>query len=418
MSLVGDVIMNFRELATDLPQVAAGIPFITSLVQTSVTGGGFVAGNVLFIEVTAVMDWGETTVSPEQTITITGGNNAVIVNASVYPGTRIFRVYYANGTASGTEFVFQAFPLTVSGAISVILTNALVQGQPPARNTAYLPDTDGAAVSATAAYRWLNQALAWAAGKNRGGIPAFSAVGTINAQPLYNMNGYWKKLDTAWYDGYPLYLARKNDVFRKAPVPGYAGAFLIHEASSRLIAEVWPQPSRTSCQTTLSSPMLATDTVANLTNAATWVLGFGKAQIGSEIVEYSAINGNQLQGLVRGLAGTVAAAQTTGTAVTELNLEVSGMMVPSTYTVGSSGSNLNLPPGWDEALTSYMMYRFRSAEQDDQSATRYLQEATQKMSDLGANRIIAGPRQIQANAGRGAETMAGLGSPFGGVIVP
>ena len=77
-----------------------------------------------------------------------------------------------------------------------------------------------------------------------------------------------------------------------------------------------------------------------------------------------------------------------------------------------------VPPGWDEALISYMLYKFRSAEQDDKAAQRYLQEATQKMSDLSANRIIAGPRQIQPYGGGGVETAAGYGSVFGGVIIP
>ena len=65
-----------------------------------------------------------------------------------------------------------------------------------------------------------------------------------------------------------------------------------------------------------------------------------------------------------------------------------------------------------------MLGRFREAEQDGKEATRLLKQFTEKMKALPTNRIIAGPRQIQANAGRGAETMAGLGSPFGGVIVP
>ena len=86
--------------------------------------------------------------------------------------------------------------------------------------------------------------------------------------------------------------------------------------------------------------------------------------------------------------------------------------------MGQAASTLYLPPGWDEALISYILYRFRSAEQDEASAKRYLQEATQKMSDLGANRIIAGPRQISPYSAIGPEIGAGLGTAFGGVIIP
>jgi hypothetical protein len=192
----------------------------------------------------------------------------------------------------------------------------------------------------------------------------------------------------------------------------------MHEATDRMIVELWPQPSRTSCQTSLATAINAVSTSAQVVSSAGWVLGFGKAQIGSEIVEYQQQNGNTLSGLTRGLVGTQAVSHVAGEAVTELNLEFSGSRMPSGYSVGSSLSTLLCPPGWENPLIRYMLYMFRSAEQDDAAAQRFLNEATAMMGDLRAGRIIAGPRQVQANAGRGAETMAGLGSPFGGVIVP
>jgi hypothetical protein len=411
MALVGDVILSARELMTDLPS-ALGAPAVSSISGT--TGGGFNLLSTLYIVVTQLNAWGESVASTEQSVTLTGSQDAVALTIDTAQGAAFVRVYY--GLNTGQENAYEQFPAT--GLVTnCTIVNTELAGSVPTRSSAYLPDTDGQAVSAYAAYRWFNQALAWAAAKNRGGLPDFGAVGTTNGQPIYVLPGYWKKIDNAWYDGYPLALLSKNNVFRRQPVPGYSGALIVYQATDRLIVEAWPQPNRTSGQSTLASPMNANSVTASLTSSAGIVLGFGLFQIGAEIVEFASVSGNNLIGLTRGMCGTTPAIHQPGEATTELNLMISGFRVPSTYSVGQAASTLYLPPGWDEALVSYMLYRFRSAEQDDKSAQRYLQEATQKMSDLSANRIIAGPRQIQPYGSQGPEVAVGLGSPFGGVII-
>lgn len=413
MATVGDIIMGFRELATDLPSTLAPP---SSFALTPTIGSNPLADAVYYFVFTLVNQWGETIASSESSATTTGGNQNIVITQGTGPAiTSGLSVRAYVSTLQGQEagyFAITSFPFTYDSTVTPI-------SQPvPSRNTAYLPDSDGQALGAYAAYRWLNAGLHAAASFAGGGIPDFGAVGTASGNPLYQLPGYWKKLDTAWYDGYPLYLARKNDVFRKSPVPGTVGALLVYQASDRLIVECWPQPSRTSGQTTLASPISASATSATLTSAASFALGFGLVQIGTEIMEYSSISGNTLGALTRGMSGTVPTAQLAGASVTELNLMVSGYRVPSSYAVGSSGSNLTLPPGWVDALKDYMLHRFREAEQDGAEASRLLKQFNEKMQTLRTNKIIAGPRQIQANAGRGAETMVGLGSPFGGIIVP
>lgn len=414
MALVGDVIIGFREQATDLPQSVPGPYALVSLTGTTVSGGFF--GGTVFVNVTVINPWGESGPSGEQSITLGGGQNAVQVKVTFPPSATAIRAYY--GAVAGGELTYEQFPITGGSPQTVTILNQGVTGSVPARSTAYLPDTDGPAVGAYSAYRWFNQALAWAASKNRGGLPDFGAAGTVSGQGNYVMPGYWKKIDSAWYDGFPLGLLNKNNVFRRNPVTGYAGMLTIFQASDRLMVEAWPQPNRTSAQTTLASPMALTDTVATLTSAASYVLGFGLTKIGSEIVNYAAISGNQLTGLTRGMCGTVPAAQLAGASVTELNLMIAGYRVPATYAVGQSTSTLYLPPGWESALISYMLYRFRKAEQDDAGASAYLKEAEAQMSDLSATRIIAGPRQVQPWGGIGPEVVAGYGSRFGGVLLP
>jgi hypothetical protein len=393
---------------------------VASITQLSIPNGGLPAGQTVNFVVSTIGQWGETVASSENSVLMTAPNNALLLQVNSFPNSTAIRVYYDLGGGPGQELTYEeyAVPVTVGvNTFPIVVINQGVNGFPPNRSTAYNPDADGMAVGAYAAYRWLNGALSWGATKNNG-IPAAGAFGTVSGQPLYILPGWWRKITNAWYDGYPLYLGRRNDIFRRGNVPGVVGTLVMHEASDRMIVELWPQPSRTSCQTTLVTPMNAASDTALIDNSAGWVLGFGKARIGQEIVEYQSVNNNLLTGLTRGLVGTTAADHNPGEAVVELNLEFSGSRMPSSYGVGAALSTLLCPPGWENALARYMLYTFRSAEQDDQGAQRYLNEATAMMGDLRAGRIIAGPRQIQANAGRGAETMAGLGSPFGGVIVP
>lgn len=418
MSLVGEVILGFREQATDLPQLMTNAPVIGVPVVVG-SGGNFGTGaSPLFIKATVTNAFGESVTSGEQSATITGPNSSIQIQVSSPIAASFIRVYYgSNGT--GSEYVYEQFPFSTNPQTVTIVNSGQTVASPPTRSTIYLPDTDGSALSAFAAFRWMNKGLEWAASKNRGGLPDFGAVGTTNGQPLYVMNGYWKKIDTAWFDGYPQGLLNKSSVFRRQPVPGFSGCLIVHQASDRLIVEMWPQPNRTSAQTTLVSPMGVSDTTATLTSAASYVLGFGKTLIDSEMVEFAAISGNTLTGLTRGMGGTAPAAHLAGATVTELNLEISGFRVPAAnYVPGQSLSTLYLPPGWVDAIVSYMLYLFRSAEQDDKAAQRYLAEATQKMSDLSANRIIAGPRQINPYGSRGPEVAAGMGSVFGGIIIP
>jgi hypothetical protein len=428
MALVGDVILGCREAMTDLPPTlgALGLPPILA----PVSGSNLLPPGTYYVVVTQLTPWGETLPSPEASITLSSVSNISVQPFGLSGLATAVRVYFS--TTSGTETFYQQFQFSSIFGTGVFTINATTgvgamsasSQSPPIRSSAYMPDSDGQAVSAFAIYRWLNQALGWAAAKNRGGLPDFGAAGTVGGQPNYILPGYWKKIDAAWYDGYPLGLLQKNNVFRRNPVPGYSGMLTVFQATDRLMVEAWPQPSRTSAQTTLAAPMLATDTVATLTSTAGFVLGFGMAQIDSEIVNFAAINGNQLTGLQRGMTGTVAATHsaTFGSVapVTELNLMISGFRVPSTssYFPGQAATPLYLPPGWDEALISYMLYRFRKLEQDEAGAKAALQEATEKIGSLGANRVIAGPRQVQPYGAVGPEVAAGMGSRFGGVIIP
>jgi len=418
---VGNVILSAREMFTDRAQVLnpPGTELKGTLIgnaPSTLTWGTYYV-KLCYRTGSAINPWGETLPGPElgpfvvdaqHSIQIQGTQQNTYGAAQLPAGATAVVAYYGSQGGEYQYVVSTSIPFAIG-----------IQGQggyPPTRNTAYLPDSNGDALSAAAIYRWINDGLKLGS-EITNGIPDHTACPTVDGQPVYTLPGNWKKINGGWYDGYPLYMGRQNDVFRRNAVPGTVALSVTRQLTDRTMVECWPQPARTSGNGTTTAAMGLADIVANV-NVSGWVLGFGLAQIGTEIVEYAALDNNQLVGLTRGMAGTVPMAWPAGTVVNELNLEFSGSRVPTPYGLGMSGSVLNLEPGWDQALQVYLESRFLKLEKQYKESKALLDEFTATMQQMKSNRIVFGPRQVQANAGRGAETYPGLGGPFGGVLVP
>jgi hypothetical protein len=276
-------------------------------------------------------------------------------------------------------------------------------------------------VSVGTLYRWLNQGLSRLARK-AGGLQDYTGVGSVAGQPLYVVTGEWAKFTSVWYDGFTLGFGNQRNFFRRNTITSSVLAeCAITVRDNRVILEVFYQPVRTSGSTTLSAPMLVTDTVAALTPPSGFQ-SFGPpmlAQIGSEIVAFSAISGNNLIGLTRGIGGTTPQAWSAATPVTELNIWILGKRLFSAQFVPGNAANVvPVPIGWEVILPDYIINRFRRAEQQDQEGARYLKEFDDAITDfLRANRQLAGP--VQAGGSFiGAATVPGMGSSGGGVVLP
>lgn len=422
--LVGDVILGARELINDLPQVLPPPGIELQVIQGTPAVSVTLPSGSYYVVLTyrsgsTATPWGETTPSVEfGPITVTP-SNSIQITGSIPAGVGSVAAYF--GLAPGQENNFVSFSTT---PFDIISTGS--PGTPPIRNCAYLPDTSGRSLSAAACYRWLNEGLDQASTICYG-LPDFGAVGTVNSQPIYPVKGSWTKVSNAWWDGYPCFLGRQTDVFRRNTVTGTTGTFVLYQKSNRFIVEVWPQPSRTSGTALTTVNIGRFDSVIPLqivSGGNRFVLGFGLASLSTpddpnyEVVEFMRNDGNQMTGVTRGMQGTVPFPWPAGTLITELNLMWAGQRVPTGYRLGDSTSTFYLPEGWADAMETYMLARFKKAEQQYQEATALQKEFTAKVQHLMATRIIAGPRQIQVFAGRGTEVYPGLGSPFGGVIVP
>jgi hypothetical protein len=420
MALIGDVIMGFREQATDLPvaQLAAPGNEVT-IVLAGAAGVTLPAGNYR-AQLAYRNNWGETLPAAEVGTFAVDGTHGLQVTGVFPPGVVAIVVYLTPaGGASGTEnqvFVSVSLPFLITAPSGN-------PGFPALRNTAWLPDADGRQLSVFTAYRWLNEGLKEAAAYCGGGLPDITGVPSIVQQGMYDLLGQWWRLERFWYDGYPGAMTGSDAIFRKNPVTGnYAMSAAVEHVADKMSVELWPQPARTAGITTTTAQLSLTGkTVALTSNPFTLAFGFAllSDNLGNtEIVAYNPMTGNNLNMPSRGLGGTVQRVWPIGTNVQELNVLFKGLRVISAYPVGSAYATLNVPPGWEGPMVKFLLHRFRDAERNRKDATALHGEFEKGIAALPLNRPVGGPRQIQIGGARGVETYPGLGSFFGGVIVP
>jgi hypothetical protein len=408
---VGDMLVAARELCGD-PCLSLGIPVTpTAAVQTGTSP--FAATQTVYMVITFWTAWGgESAPSAEVSISATTAQQAYCSNIYIPPGTTKVRTYFGIAAGGENQYVDLLNP-TINGTVSgpALTASNGIAGKPPVRNRAYLPDTDGGFISATTAYRWLNEALTRIS-QRCGGIEDFTGVQSQNAQGNYQFPGFWRSVDHAYYDGWIMDLGNKGNVYRRNKIAtSVSGMLTISKSAEVQIFELFPQPNRTGGATTLAANIGATDTTITLTDASSFVLPMGTAQIGPEIIYYSTLAGNTLSGCIRGISGTTAIAQSSGAAVTELNIQIYGRRIftPYTYSVGSAASTLPIPPGWEGWIPQYLLTKFKQGEGEYQVAGGMMQSLDKELTELArANRQIAGPRQI------GSSPM--VGEVYGGTI--
>lgn len=358
-ALVGDAIIAGRQVIPDMPQT---LPATTATVAVVSSSGSTLSTGTYACVVTQRNQWGETIASGETTGLGVLPNDGIQITSPLQPGATTIRAYLTlpNG-AAGTEQ--QWVESTVSPfTISAPLTNT---GTPPTINRAFLPDTDGAFVSATSIYQWLNDGLKMIS-REAGGLLDYSGVQSVINQPLYQVIGEWNEITSVWYDGYWMSGGDRGMFFRRNNITSQILSSATMSVVNNLnILEVYPQPARTSASTTLSASLSATATTLSLTSAAGFVLPFGFMQVDSEVMAYAAISGNGMTGLIRGLGGSPAVAHNNGAPVLELNIFWSGKrQLSPTYGPGSSVSTLPVPTGWEVLLAQYIGGRAKMVEHD------------------------------------------------------
>ncbi len=385
MALVGDPILAMRAQAPDLPPTLP--PPTASFAVVAATGSTLAAGTYLLV-VTQRNAFGETLPTAESSAQVVGANQGIQVTSLLLPGASTIRAYLTQpGGTSGGEIQFvesTASPFTIS-------TPPPATGIPPTRATAYLPDMDGPQVSAGIVFGWLNEGLKKLS-RITGGLLDYAGVPTQAGNPLYVMPGEWLKIIDVWYNGYWIQGAKRGDFFRRNAVNAQIlTGVTVSVFTDRQVLEVTYQPDRNAGSTATTADMTATDVSVPIANISAFLLPFGFAQIGSEIVGYSSLLAGAMSGLIRGLgSASPAQAWPSGTTVKELPLFWCGKRVfGTTYAPGQSNLNLPVPDGWDPILKTYLLGCFRELEQDERNAERlYKQFASEGEAWMYANRLI------------------------------
>ena len=422
-SLVGDVLMALREQAADPP---SALPAPSAVAVTPLPTGAL----AIWFTVTQLTPWGESPTSTEVAVT-TGaiGSTFTVTGTCSFAATAI-RVYFTlGGAGSEDRYLPYTIPAGGTGAFSIpftLSTAGIAQGFPPARSSAWLPDTDGTSLSCAALYRWINEGLDAATAITEG-IRDVTGIPSTAGQAQYQVVSNWRSLTSGFFDGFPITMGSKSDIFRRSNVRGISGTTVLNQDSVVQQIELYPQSSRTSGNGVLNGALSVTATSIPYTPGSSgWVLGFGLALIGPypadpsacELVYYSGNASNSLSPVTRGMGGTIAQAWPSGTSVMEANIYFSGIRYPLHYSQGQSTKQLQLPPAWIDALRDYLSARFKQAEQDIEGAQATLKQFEQKCQAIRGNREVMSPRQVQVGGCSGVETAMGLGGFFGGVILP
>lgn len=469
--LVGDVLIRARNAFKD-PCATLFPPTGTPpLVGATVAGSSGLQGTQYAV-VTWLTQWGETVGSPEATIALAAGQNAITDNGALVPppGAVEGRIYY--GPAPGGEN--QYAPITVGGTTTIAAAG--LGARPPNRNRAYLPDTDGL-INAQLIYKWLNGALV-NLGVHTGGILDENGVAIASGSTEFTMPGWWFQLTDMWHDGWVVMPERAIFTWMKSPVNGVPGIVSNWKNARTQVLGLWPQPSPGVTTTTLTAAMGETDVIASVANSALFRAP-GLAMVDQEVFSYSSIggtvysnppvaNGSQfvpegvlatevffgqmpsdnlaiqvgtgwttpvlviqisstrfrvnfttpappggslmtwsvtvvpsdgsytsLGNIVRGLGGTTPATHAAGAVVSYLIFRFRGYRVPTQYKVGQSALMMDLPPAWDEPLSTYMLARYREYEQDDDGATKLDGKFKEMCVDFdGMQADPTGPRQL------------------------
>lgn len=409
MGLIGDAIISARQVVPDMPQV---LPATVATVTIAASPGSTLPAGTYACVVTQRNTWGETIASGETTGLVVGANQGIQIASALQPGATTIRAYLTlPGGAAGTEQQF----IESSSSPFVISAPLPSSGVPPTQNRAWLPDTDGNFISASAIYGWLNDALKIIS-QEAGGLLDYCGVSSVLGQPLYVVPGTWKEISTAWYDGYMMLGGDRGSFFRRnAVTSAVLSSISVSIADNRNIIEVFPQPARTAAKTTLAANMGIADTTAALTLAAGFALPFGFVQIGTEIMAYAGISGNVLTGLIRGLGGSAAIAHNSGESANELNIAFSGkrQLNPS-YIPGQSMTALPVPTGWGILVFEYLSGRAKLVEHDAQTVQQFNESMMASIKSWAlTNRGVVRRRQV----GGTSSPLTYGNTPAGGLII-
>jgi hypothetical protein len=361
---VGDVITRVRSVAND-PCQTLGQPVAPNLAISAIAGifNGHVFGAITYLNT-----WGETVSSTEVDLAALA-NQALDLSAMVPPyGATQGRFYF--GYASGQEQQFVSFVPGVAATVG-IATDVPLSGVPPYKSSAFLPDTDGDLVDASALYRWINAGLVQL-GRLAGGILDQTGVAMAAGSAEVEIPGWWLNIKYVWHNGWQLIVEQQSYTWLQSPVGGIPGIVTLWKNAAKQVFGTWPQPSTSPALTLLTSAMGVKDNVANVQNTADFHGTDGAIATGSQIL--NSPNGGFSASMVGLNITTIGAGPAGGNLITTVQSFISANQIQTTaaaattvvgavFDITGSGAPGFTAPGMCQIDSEIMSYSQASATQ-------------------------------------------------------
>lgn len=282
-----------------------------------------------------------------------------------------------------------------------------------------MPDADGSFLRASTLYRWLTNGIRELTRRCNWTVLDWTAMAQETRQQVYALDRRFINVDGCFANQYRLmHLDELHTTY-----PSYAVAqplwFSWHHRSDKLELSLWPAPDRTDPTANLMVT-LAPDALTIAVNTTTGFLPFGWIQIGSELMQYSDVlpatgpaDHPRLAVVRRGVSGTSQAIHYAGDPVIHLGIWCRGWRAPRAVTRSTDCVEIHqsfLPP-----LETYLLARYREAEQDRQGAQSLQQQFLEEVQSILQDPVWQQPNTVQARAYGSSEV-----GPiyYGKVIVP
>lgn len=247
--------------------------------------------------------------------------------------------------------------------------------------------------------QWINDAMRVMASTSPI-IMDWGAFASELGQDVYVLPAIVLSVEQLWYDTLPCVRSPAADSLFVSKVNGrsfFFGPYSLH-ATPRL--HVWPCADRSGATTTLSADITATATTITVASNALFK-SYGYFTIESETVLYRTVTSpGTFTQILRGQAGSTAAAHLTGATVTENNIFYKCSRLPTPIT----GANdlIEIPVGLTPLIELYVLAKVREAEQDSQQALamrREFQQAMEKLQERASYKGIRQGLQVGAQVG-------------------
>jgi hypothetical protein len=278
-----------------------------------------------------------------------------------------------------------------------------------------LPDEDGSFLRASTLYRWLTNGIRELARRANWVVIDWTAVAQTTGQAVYYLPYRFANIDAVFCNQFRL--AHLDEVHTIYPSVSVAQPlwYATHHRSDHVELALWPYPDRQDPGPPLMSPMDPVSTSMDLTTTAGF-LPNGYVRVEAELMHYSALGPPTAPGLRtirRAVGGTVATTHFAGTKAEHLGIWARGWRAP--IAVKQARDCVEVPFAFQAPLETYLLAKYREAEQDRQAAASLMQEFSAMVNDILIDPVWQNVEGHQVQA-YGMAALGGLA--YGRVVVP